>query len=452
MEKKLINIGIYSEDNSASLVESALRQLELPNSKLNISFNEKFVNKKSDLSIVKITNRESKLLDQIINQREQFGNQLVFIIEGNDRLLAPILAKLGFNDIFLFPDELFKFNAFISEQIEFIPSKRTLDYSAYTIESLIGTGKNSAEKINISKKTATNPGINLLIYGETGTGKGLLANTIHNYGDKNNAPFIEVICTAIPDSLLESELFGYERGAFTDAKNTKVGLFELAENGTLFLDEIGDLNLGLQAKLLKVIEKKVFKRLGGIIDIPLKARIISASNKDLLKMVENKLFRRDLYYRLSVVNIELLSLRDRKEEIIPQAENYISRFTKEYNKNIKKIDKEIFEFMYNYSWPGNLREFRNTIEMSIVMLEDDKLTLNYFKNFIQKIPSEIQTDSDEENLSANEIKLVFDYEKTDLSTMNKMYAKHILEKCNFNKSNAAKILKISRPKLDNLLS
>src|SRR3989304_8237316 len=113
MEKKLINIGIYSEDNSASLVESALRQLELPNSKLNISFNEKFVNKKSDLSIVKITNRESKLLDQIINQREQFGNQLVFIIEGNDRLLAPILAKLGFNDIFLFPDELFKFNAFI---------------------------------------------------------------------------------------------------------------------------------------------------------------------------------------------------------------------------------------------------------------------------------------------------------------------------------------------------
>lgn len=452
MEKKLINIGIYSEDNSVSLVESALRQLDLPNCKLNISFHEKLSNKKPDISIIKVISRDSKLLDQIINQREQFSNQLIFIIEGNDLLLSPILAKLGYNDIFLFPEELFKFNSFISEKIEFLPSKKILDYSSYTIESLIGTGKNSAEKINISKKSAQNPEINLLIRGETGTGKGLLASAIHNYGDNITGPFIEVICTAIPDSLLESELFGYEKGAFTDAKNTKVGLFELAENGTLFLDEIGDLNLGLQAKLLKVIEKKVFKRLGGVNDIPLQARIISATNNNLLKMVEKKMFRRDLYYRLSVVTIELLSLRERKEEIIPQAEYYISRFSKEYGKDIKKIDKEIFEFMYNYSWPGNLREFRNTIEMSIVMLEDDKLTLSYFKNFIQRIPSEIEIDKDDENLSSKDVKLILNYEKTDLSTLNKLYAKQVLKQCNFNKSKAAKILNISRPKLDNLLS
>src|SRR5690606_17196263 len=186
-----------------------------------------------------------------------------------------------FTELYLFPDELMQFSSNLGERLDEIAASVNQDFTAYSIDTIIGKGENSAEKISIAKKAAQNPAINLLIYGESGTGKGLLANAIHNYDQKSQGSFVEVICTAIPDTLLESELFGYEKGAFTDAKSRKVGLFELAENGTIFLDEIGDLNLGLQAKLLSVIEKKVFRRLGGVEDIPLRARIIAATNRNL---------------------------------------------------------------------------------------------------------------------------------------------------------------------------
>ncbi len=451
MDSKLIRVILYSENDDNSLITTALSQESIKDTELSISYSHKVIEGNYDLVIAKIENRNSKILEEILQRRDILSSKVIFVIDGEDLLLAPTLAKLGFNDIFLFPDELFQFTTFINDRIESISLKETLDYSSYSIESLIGKGNGSAEKIAIAKKAAENPGINVFIYGESGTGKGLLANAIHNADKESKGPFVEVICTAIPDALLESELFGYEKGAFTDAKTKKIGLFELAENGTLFLDEIGDLNLGLQAKLLKVIEKKVFRRLGGVEDIPLKARIISATNKNLTEMIDKKLFRLDLYYRMSIVSISLEPLRKRKEEIIPQAEYLIAKFTKQYNKTISKIDQDVKDFMLSYSWPGNLREFRNTIEMAILMLDGHKINLSYFKNFIQKTSDENKPDSFD-NLDDDYITLKLDYKNIDLSYLNKKYAKELLAKNNNNKTQTAKILKVSRPKLDNLLN
>ncbi len=171
--------------------------------------------------------------------------------------------------------------------------------------------------------------------GETGTGKGLFARSIHNYNNEQNSPFIDIICTAIPENLMESELFGYEKGAFTNAINQKIGLFEAANNGTLFLDEIGDLSLNIQTKLLRVIDRKIIRRLGGLNDIPVNSRIISATNRELELMIEANMFRRDLYHRLNVVSIELPPLRLRTEDIIPLAYHFIDHF----NQNIWQTGK-----------------------------------------------------------------------------------------------------------------
>jgi transcriptional regulator with PAS, ATPase and Fis domain len=218
----------------------------------------------------------------------------MFVLRDGNSILVSVLAKMGYNDLFVFPDELFKFTAHLKEKIKerylYLTGnlKNSLDPSEQDFSSLIGNSENSLSIISIAKKIAHSTSINSLILGETGTGKGMLARAIHNYASSKNSPYVEVTCTAIPENLLESELFGYERGAFTDAKNQKPGLFELAENGTIFLDEIGDLSLGLQAKLLRVIERKVIRRLGGVKDIPVNTRIISATNRDLDKLVAEK--------------------------------------------------------------------------------------------------------------------------------------------------------------------
>jgi transcriptional regulator with PAS, ATPase and Fis domain len=191
--------------------------------------------------------------------------------------------------------------------------------------------------LELSKKIADKKDINVLILGETGTGKGLLAKAIHKYAFGESSPFVDIICTSIPEALLESELFGYEPGAFTSAKNQKQGLFELADKGTLFLDEIGDLSITIQSKLLRTIEKKIIRRLGGVKDIPISARIISATNKDLAIQLENNLFRRDLFHRLNTVTIELPALRDRGDDVLILADHFIAHFNKIFNKNITKM-------------------------------------------------------------------------------------------------------------------
>jgi len=322
----------------------------------------------------------------------------------------------------------------------------------YDLGTIIGSSPKFERTVELAKKVSQQSTSNILLLGETGTGKGLFARAIHNYSKFNTEPFVDIICTAIPENLLESELFGYEAGAFTSARARKLGLFELAGKGTLFLDEIGDMSFGLQAKLLRAIEKKVIKRLGGVVDIPISARIISATNKNIEKMVEEGSFRRDLYHRLNVVTIELPPLKDRNEDIISLANHFIEEFNRDFGKSVKKISKELKHFFLGYPWPGNVRELKNSIERAILLSEDGELNLKDFANLINSVMVNTVSYQNEQEIPNNIIRMDINYGVTDIKKLSKYYASQVLQKVNGSKSQAAKLLGVSRPKLDTLLA
>jgi len=214
----------------------------------------------------------------------------------------------------------------------------------------------------------------VLITGESGTGKGVIARLIHQLSPAKEGPFLQINCAAIPETLLEAELFGYERGAFTGATHSKAGLFELAEGGTLFLDEIGDMPLSLQAKLLTVLQDKTIRRLGGLKEIKVNFRFISATNQDLERMVVEGKFREDLFWRLNVIRINIPPLRERKEDIIPLAQLFIKKFNQKYRKEVQGLTQEAMLALLRHDFPGNVRELENRIERGIILAEDEHLT------------------------------------------------------------------------------
>ena len=218
-----------------------------------------------------------------------------------------------------------------------------------------------------AQKIARTPSVTVLITGESGTGKELVARLIHNHAGDEVRPFIDVNCGAIPENLLESELFGHERGAFTDARARKQGLFELANGGTIFLDEIGNTSLALQMKLLKAVESKVFRRIGGTEEIQVSTRIIAATNFSLQEAVRQGRFREDLFYRLNICQIELPPLRDRGDDIVTLAEHFIRQFNEQYGMQIKGLTTTACDAIRRYSWPGNVRQLRNVIERAMLV-------------------------------------------------------------------------------------
>jgi DNA-binding NtrC family response regulator len=214
----------------------------------------------------------------------------------------------------------------------------------------------------------------VLITGESGTGKEVIAKLLHQLSPRHEGPFIKINCAAIPETLLEAELFGYEKGAFTGAIQSKPGLFELAEGGTLFLDEIGEMPLSLQAKLLRVLQDNTFRRLGSLRELTVNLRLVTATNRDLQKMIKDALFREDLYWRLNVINIHIPPLRERKEDILPLAKFFIEKFNKKYGKEVKELSKEALSALFQHSFPGNVRELENRIERGIILAEGAVLT------------------------------------------------------------------------------
>jgi two-component system, NtrC family, response regulator AtoC len=217
----------------------------------------------------------------------------------------------------------------------------------------------------------------VLITGETGTGKGLIARTLHGSGARAGKPFIEVNCTALPASLMEAELFGHERGAFTDAKESKIGLFEAAEGGFLFLDEVGDLELSLQGKLLRAIEERTIRRVGGIRDRRIDVRILAATNRDLEHEVRRNQFRDDLYFRLAVILLHLPPLRERGEDALLLAEHFLRRFSAKYGKDVRQIDSRARETLLSYPWPGNVRELSHVIERAVLWSRESTLNVEH---------------------------------------------------------------------------
>ena len=227
---------------------------------------------------------------------------------------------------------------------------------------------------------------NILITGESGTGKELVAKAIHYSSPRKEKPFVTLNCGAIPESLIESELFGHMKGAFTDAIATKKGLFEVADEGTIFLDEISELPLLMQVKLLRVLQDKEFKRVGGTEDIRVDVRIISATNKELEVAVKEKHFREDLFYRLNVIQIKLPPLRERKEDIPLLVNHFLKKYSEELNKNILKISPEALQVLLNYEYPGNVRELQNIIERAVALENNQELTSHHLNSYLSEPP------------------------------------------------------------------
>lgn len=279
----------------------------------------------------------------------------------------------------------------------------------------------------------------VLIQGESGTGKELAANAIHYSGLRSDKPLMKINCSAIPDSLLESELFGHEKGAFTDAKNTKKGLFELADSGTVFLDEIGDMNPFLQSKILRVLENQTFMRVGGEREIKVDIRIIAATNKDLEAMVKEGFFRKDLYYRLKVMVVEMPPLRDRLEDILLLSNLFIEENNKEYNKDIKGFSDDAKRLMTQYSWPGNVRELRNVIERAMILTDQSVITSKHLPFELKQTERAVPQGIEHE---VHEIP-----SDMSLDSMEKLHLSKVLKKMEWNKSKASKFLGISRATL-----
>jgi DNA-binding NtrC family response regulator len=234
--------------------------------------------------------------------------------------------------------------------------------------------------------------ISVLIYGESGTGKELIARAIHYNGKRKDKPFVVVNCASIPRELLESELFGHEKGSFTGAHQRKLGKFELAKDGTIFLDEVGELEMLLQAKLLRVIQQKEFERVGGTELIKTSVRIISATNRDLKHAVEEKQFREDLFYRLNSFPISIPPLRQRRADILVLTEFFVEEFNKKLQRNVKGFSKKALKLIYEYDWPGNVREMENTIERCMIISDKDHLDVDDLPQHIRAADSSIDID------------------------------------------------------------
>ncbi|HBW37222.1 sigma-54-dependent Fis family transcriptional regulator [Desulfosporosinus sp. BICA1-9] len=253
--------------------------------------------------------------------------------------------------------------------------------SSYTFDDLIGSQPEFESALNLARKAAKSNST-ILITGESGTGKELFAHAIHGASLRLDKPFIKVNCAAIPETLLESEFFGHEKGAFTGALKTKLGKMELANGGTIFLDEIGDMNLSLQAKLLRVLQEMEFERVGGNQTINVDVRVISATNRNLLEMTKRGKFREDLYYRLNVLELRLPPLRKHKEDIPSYVQSLIVKFNRKFGKHVKGLTTQAEELLMQYNWPGNIRELQNVVERAMVTAEGEIITHKYIFNLV----------------------------------------------------------------------
>ena len=318
-------------------------------------------------------------LAALLEYKKRQPQAIVIMITGNVQLEDTIAAlRGGAYDFVGKPIRLSELQVTIRNGIEAGRLRREIRYlrnqqeQRFSFDQIIGESPVMSEMIQLARKVAASEASSVLLVGESGTGKDLVAKAIHYGSSRAERPLIAINCAAIPATLIESELFGHEKGAFTDARARKEGLFEQAQGGTVFLDEIGELELGLQAKLLRVLEEGSFRRVGGLRDLPLDVRIVAASNRDLKSESEAARFRVDLYYRLSVIQIELAPLRERQDDVLLLAKYYVAHFNERLRKRVRGLSGEVEEVFRRYSWPGNVRELRNVIER-VMILEDSDL-------------------------------------------------------------------------------
>jgi len=322
---------------------------------------------------------------EVLDQLKKNGDARAVIMITADPQLDDVKAalKLGAYDFVGKPIDFDELHITIKNALEAtslraeVQSLRSEVRRESGYDSVVSVSPKMTELMNFVRKVASSEATTILIQGESGTGKDLIAKAIHYESSRQGKPFVAINCSAIPETLMEAELFGHEKGAFTDAKQMKKGLFEAADGGTLFLDEIGELSPLLQAKLLRVLEDQVIRRVGGIRDMQVDVRVIAASNRDLEKAVREGQFRQDLYYRLAIIAIFIPPLRERKEDILPLVDFFIERYNRRFKKSIRGITDDTRRLIFTHNWPGNVRELKNTIERGMILEDEPFLRPEY---------------------------------------------------------------------------
>ncbi len=367
--------------------------------------------------------------------------------------------KDGADDYVGKPFDLENIKHIVSKALEKKRLSQQVDYfrneirRKYTYDNLVGNSPAMIQVFKMIKVCAETDAKTVLITGESGTGKELVAKSIHFHSARSEAPFVEINCAAIPENLLENELFGHERGAYTDAGTRHRGIFEAADGGTVFLDEIGDMPLPMQAKILKVIETKKFRRLGGMREVEADVRIIAATNQDLPQMVSDGKFRGDLFFRLNVMNIPLPPLRERKEDIPALVKYFIERLNEEYNRAIEGISDEALNCLMHYDWPGNVRELRNAVERAMMLEQGKILSVEHFSKDI--VGAAAAGDVSTQQVASGDLvafypgngKIVLPPEGISLEEVEKELIRQALERYKGNQTKAAKCLRLTRDTL-----
>ena len=428
-------------DNEERMCKIIRAALEMENNTCKISFSGKSALKHLENESFDLVITDLKMNDvdgmQVLKKAKEYKNppEVILITAFASQQTAIEAMRLGAYDYLIKPfemDELIlRVNRIMQyRQLEKDYHKLKQETDIQQIPNIIGKSKKMREVYNliakVSEKDAT-----VLIRGESGTGKELVAEAIHLGSERAKNQFVTINCAALPENLLESELFGFEKGAFTGATQKKIGLFEVANNGTIFLDEIGDMPLGIQAKLLRVLQNKEIVRIGGIEKIEINARIITATNKNLEKQIEENNFRSDLFYRINIFPIELPPLRERKEDIPELIQYFLGKYG---NKGITNRTKKI---LMEYNWPGNVRELVNIIERSSIVAD---VTIDN-----EHLPMNIKGEKEENNIYN------IPDEGINLEEVEKNLIMSALKKASGNKSNAANLLGITRRKLYSMI-
>lgn len=395
-------------------------------------------------------------LDTLKLLRQKSPQALVIILTAFGTVQDAVEAmKLGAYDFLIKTVDLESTDSVVARALELLTLRRRVLFelehegSQYTLENLVAQSAPMQHLVTQLRDVARNPKATVLLQGETGTGKEFIARVLHHNSSRAASPFIGINCTAIPQDLFESELFGYERGAFTGAALRKLGLLEQAEGGTMFLDEIGDLAPAMQAKLLRVLQERSFRRLGGADDIAVDFRLIAATNRDLKKEVARGAFREDLYFRLNMVLFELPPLRKRSEDILPLCLRTLMRAGKEFGKEVLDIEPEARTMLERYAYPGNIRELQNIIERALIFCHGKTLTAGSLPHELRQTPPPVTATAT--TSSGHVVRIDMPLGQMSLADVEDAIIQEVLRLADYNKSLAAKHLGLTRFALDRRL-
>ena len=395
-------------------------------------------------------------LETLKHVRPKAPQTLVILLTAYGTIEDAVEAmRLGAYDFLIKSVDLSGVGPVVERAIDYLTLRRRVSFEnqssagRYALTNLIADSPVMRELVAQVRELSQNAKTTVLLQGETGTGKEFIARVLHHNGPRGDAPFVGVNCTAIPQELFESELFGYERGAFTGAAQRKPGLCEQAEGGTLFLDEIGDLNPSMQAKLLRVLQERSFKRLGGQEDITVDFRLIAATNRDLKKEVSQGTFREDLFFRLNVVSLELPPLRQRVEDIHPLSLRCLLHHSRDINKDIGEIDPGARELLERYAYPGNIRELENVIERAVIFCRGKTLTSEDLPGELHETTQKIISSTTQADEAILRVEMALG--RQTLAETEFAIIEEVMKLCGQNKSLAAQKLGLTRFALDRRL-